>query len=82
MSRRMLTLVEEQTEERFVKDVLAPHLVSRDLLFEKPTVLMTKRVMAATARHTDRERFQEALQRRHACGDLLRECDATPKNMS
>jgi hypothetical protein len=45
MSRRVLTLVEGQTEERFVKDVLTPQLSARGLLFEKPTVVMTKRVL-------------------------------------
>ncbi len=45
MSRRVLTLVEGQTEERFVKDVLAPQLSACGLLFEKPTVVMTKRVL-------------------------------------
>lgn len=44
MSRRVLTLVEGQTEERLIKDVLARGLFHQGLLFEKPTVLMTKRV--------------------------------------
>jgi hypothetical protein len=46
MSRRVLTLVEGQTEERFVKDVLAPGLLDQGLMFAKPTVLMTKRVLS------------------------------------
>jgi hypothetical protein len=43
MSKRALILVEGQTEERFVKDVLAPTFVNRDLYFS-PTILVTKRV--------------------------------------
>ena len=43
MSKRALVLVEGQTEERFVKDVLAPALVQRNLDL-RPTVLVTKRV--------------------------------------
>jgi len=43
MSKRALVLVEGQTEERFVKDVLAPAFWTRGLyLF--PTILVTKRV--------------------------------------
>jgi hypothetical protein len=40
--KRALILVEGQTEERFVKDVLAPELYALDLFFEKPTLLVTK----------------------------------------
>jgi hypothetical protein len=43
MSKRALILVEGQTEERFVKDVLAPAFVNRELYFS-PTILVTKRV--------------------------------------
>lgn len=43
MSRRVLVLVEGQTEERFVKDVLAPAFFGRELYFF-PTILMTKKV--------------------------------------
>lgn len=43
MSKRVLILVEGQTEERFVKDVLAPHFYARQLFFF-PTILVTKRV--------------------------------------
>lgn len=39
--KRALILVEGQTEERFVKDVLAPHLAERQL-FITPTLLTTK----------------------------------------
>jgi hypothetical protein len=43
MSIRVLILVEGQTEERFVKDVLGPHFYSQQL-FLSPTILVTKRV--------------------------------------
>ncbi len=43
MIKRALVLVEGPTEERFVKDVLAPSLEQRHL-FLTPTVLNTKRV--------------------------------------
>lgn len=41
--KRALILVEGQTEERFVKDVLTPEFAERDLFFF-PTILVTKRV--------------------------------------
>ncbi|HYK03677.1 MAG TPA: DUF4276 family protein [Thermoanaerobaculia bacterium] len=41
--KRVLILVEGQTEERFVKDVLAPAFVERQV-FLSPTILVTKRV--------------------------------------
>jgi hypothetical protein len=41
--KRVLILVEGQTEERFVKDVLASVLAPRDI-FLTPTLLVTKRV--------------------------------------
>lgn len=41
--KRVLILVEGQTEERFVKDVLAPAFYGREV-FLSPTLLMTKRV--------------------------------------
>lgn len=43
MSKRALVLVEGQTEERFVKDVLGPAFVNHNLYFS-PTILVTKRV--------------------------------------
>lgn len=43
MSKRALILVEGQTEERFVKDVLAPHFLARQS-YLSPTILVTKRV--------------------------------------
>ena len=43
MSLRVLILVEGQTEERFVKDVLAPSFYNQQLFFI-PTILVTKRV--------------------------------------
>jgi hypothetical protein len=47
MSKRVLILVEGQTEERFVKDVLGPFFFARDLFFHA-TILMTKRVKDGT----------------------------------
>jgi len=41
MSKRVLILVEGQTEERFVKDVLSPAFEPRDL-YITPTILKTK----------------------------------------
>jgi hypothetical protein len=43
VSKRVLILVEGQTEERFVKDVLGPAFFERELFFS-PTLLVTKRV--------------------------------------
>jgi hypothetical protein len=43
MSKRVLMLVEGQTEERFVKDVLGPAFYTRELFFQA-TILVTKRV--------------------------------------
>lgn len=43
MTKRVLILVEGQTEERFVKDLLAPTYWSTNLFLE-PTLLVTKRV--------------------------------------
>jgi hypothetical protein len=43
MSKRALILVEGQTEERFVKDVLGPAFFEKGLFFS-PTLLVTKRV--------------------------------------
>lgn len=43
MSKQVLILVEGQTEERFVKDVLGPAFYDRELFFH-PTILVTKRV--------------------------------------
>jgi hypothetical protein len=43
MSRRALILVEGQTEERFVKDMLAPAFFEKELFFSA-TILVTKRV--------------------------------------
>ncbi len=47
MTRRALILVEGQTEERFVKDVLVPAFVNKNL-FMTPTLLVTKRVKDGT----------------------------------
>ncbi|MBM3941706.1 MAG: DUF4276 family protein [SAR202 cluster bacterium] len=41
--KRVLALVEGQTEERFVKDVLAPHLLALEVSLT-PTIATTKRV--------------------------------------
>ncbi|MFO0578361.1 MAG: DUF4276 family protein [Polyangia bacterium] len=43
MTKRALILVEGQTEERFVKDVLAPAFWAKQL-YLAPTILVTKRV--------------------------------------
>ncbi len=43
MIKRVLILVEGQTEERFVKDVLAPVYCDRDIFFHS-TILVTRRV--------------------------------------
>lgn len=43
MSKRVLILVEGQTEERFVKDVLGPVFFDQQLFFQA-TILVTKRV--------------------------------------
>ena len=43
MSKRVLILVEGQTEERFVKDVLGPAFFEKELFFA-PTLLVTKHV--------------------------------------
>lgn len=43
MSKRVLILVEGQTEERFVKDVIGPAFFDRELFFH-PTILVAKRV--------------------------------------
>ena len=43
MSKRVLILVEGQTEERFVKDVLGPAFSDQELFFHA-TILVTKRV--------------------------------------
>jgi hypothetical protein len=43
MSKRVLILVEGQTEERFVKDVVSPAFFDRELFFHA-TILVTKRV--------------------------------------
>jgi hypothetical protein len=42
MSKRVLLLVEGQTEERFVKDILEPAYLSKNIYFY-PTLLVTKR---------------------------------------
>lgn len=43
MSQTVLVLVEGQTEERFIKDVLAPEFYALDFFFD-PRLLITKRV--------------------------------------
>ena len=45
--KRVLILVEGQTEERFIKDVLAPSFVDRQV-FLFPTLLVTKKVKDGT----------------------------------
>jgi hypothetical protein len=45
MSKRVLILVEGQTEERFVKDILGPAFWEKELFFHA-TILVTKRVKA------------------------------------
>ncbi|MDB6054841.1 MAG: hypothetical protein JWN25_2364 [Verrucomicrobiales bacterium] len=47
MSKRVLILVEGQTEERFVKDVLGPSFFTKEIFFQA-TILMTKRVKDGT----------------------------------
>jgi hypothetical protein len=47
MSKRVLILVEGQTEERFVKDVLGPFFFEQELFFH-PTILITKKVKDGT----------------------------------
>jgi hypothetical protein len=48
MTKRVLILVEGQTEERFVKDVLGPAFFARNLFFH-PTILVTKRVKSGSS---------------------------------
>jgi hypothetical protein len=47
MMKRVLVLVEGQTEERFIKDMLCPHLWPRDIDLT-PTLAVTKRVKDGT----------------------------------
>jgi hypothetical protein len=42
--KRGLLLVEGQTEERFVNECLAPYLLAKGLILERPTIVATKRV--------------------------------------
>lgn len=42
--KRGLVLVEGQTEERFVNECLAPYLLAKGLILERPTIVETKRV--------------------------------------
>ncbi|HEX3474166.1 MAG TPA: DUF4276 family protein [Kofleriaceae bacterium] len=42
--KRGLVLVEGQTEERFVNECLAPYLLDKGLILERPTIVATKRV--------------------------------------
>lgn len=74
MSKRVLILVEGQTEERFVKDVLAPAFWARDLYFF-PTILVTKRVKDGpnfSGGITRFVRFENDLRRLlHSTGDVL-----------
>lgn len=42
--KRGLVLVEGQTEERFVNDCLAPYLLAKGLILERPTIIATKRI--------------------------------------
>lgn len=48
MTTRVLILVEGQTEERFVKDVLSPAFLDQQIYFF-PTLLVTKRVKSGTS---------------------------------
>jgi hypothetical protein len=74
MSKRVLILVEGQTEERFVKDVLAPTFLGRNLYFF-PTILVTKRVKSGPnfkGGVTNFRRFQKDAQRLlNSAGDGL-----------
>ena len=47
MSKRVLVLVEGQTEERFVKDVLGPAFEAQGL-YLRPTILTTSRLKDGT----------------------------------
>lgn len=65
MSKRVLILVEGQTEERFTKDVLGPAFWEKDLFFH-PTILVTKRVKSGAnfkGGVTDFAKFRNDLQR-------------------
>lgn len=46
--KRVLVLVEGQTEEKFIKEVVQPHLWSKNISLE-PKIVMTKRVIGGTA---------------------------------
>jgi hypothetical protein len=75
MSKRVLILVEGQTEERFVKDVLGPFFYRRHLFFF-PTILVTKRVKAGPSFKggvTNFDKFKNDAQRllRSAGGALV-----------
>jgi hypothetical protein len=74
MSKRVLILVEGQTEERFVKDVLAPYFFDRQLFFF-PTILVTKRVKDGPSFKggvTSFAKFQNDVQRLlNSAGDAL-----------
>ena len=48
MSIRVLILVEGQTEQQFVKDVLVPEFYGRQIYF-RPTMLVTRRVKAGAS---------------------------------
>lgn len=74
MIRRALVLVEGQTEERFVKDVLRPALEQRNL-YLTPTLLVTKRVKNGPnfkGGVTSFEKFKTDIQLLfHGAGDAL-----------
>ena len=46
--KRVLVLVEGQTEERFVKDVLSPYLLSSNIVLI-PTIVETKKVLGGAS---------------------------------
>ena len=46
MSKRVLILVEGQTEERFVKDVLGPAFWEKEEINERPQFAPSKRIQA------------------------------------
>ena len=61
MSKRALILVEGQTEERFVKDVLGPAFWEKGLFFTA-TILATKRVKDGPELQGRRDQFGQVPQ--------------------
>jgi hypothetical protein len=74
MSKRALILVEGQTEERFIKDVLGPAFWAKELFFF-PTLLVTKRVKDGASFKggvTNFAKFRNDAKRLlHSAGDAL-----------